>query len=146
MGEKTPWQPSRKAMARVKDILPVPTICPNCGSDVEISNNARIYGRSFGEWPWVYRCVNDGCDSYVGMHPFTNTPLGTLANRETRNARKRTKAVFNPFWQGGKMQRSEAYQALASALGIPKEECHIAWFDVAMCDRAIEACRGLIPA
>jgi hypothetical protein len=72
------------------------------------------------------------------MHPFTAIPLGTLANAATREARKKAKAAFNPLWQGKRMSRTEAYQWLASALGIANvEECHIGWFDVAMCERVV---------
>ncbi len=42
------------------------------------------------DWPWVYIC--EGCGSYVGMHPFTDIPLGTLADAATREARKECKA------------------------------------------------------
>lgn len=136
----TPFSPSKKAAAKVKDALPPPASCPYCGSNVEIVNNERIYGRSYGDWPWAYRCVSDSCDSYVGMHPFTNIPLGTLANRETREARKRAKDVFNPLWQSGRMKRGEAYQKLADLLGIEKKACHIGWFDRVMCDRVVEVC------
>jgi hypothetical protein len=143
-GPKTPWNPSRKAIARVKNPLPPPAACPHCGSPVEIVRNSVIYGRAYGEWPWAFRCTDDVCDSYVGMHPFTGIPLGTLANAEIRAARKRAKNVFNPLWQdGGQFTRSDAYAWLARQLGITNiEECHIGWFDVAMCDRVVEVCKS----
>jgi hypothetical protein len=135
-GPKTPWNPSRSAIARVRNPLPEPTTCRFCGGKVEIVNNSKIYGKCYGEWPWAYRC--DCCHSYVGMHPFTAIPLGTLANAATREARKKAKAAFNPLWQGKRMSRTEAYQWLAGALGIANvEECHIGWFDVAMCERVV---------
>lgn len=135
-GHKTPWNPSRRAIARVRNPLPEPTACQYCGGKVEIVRNSAIYGRDYGEWPWAYRCTC--CHSYVGMHPFTAIPLGTLANAATREARKKAKAAFNPLWQGKCMSRTEAYQWLASALGIANvEECHIGWFDVAMCERVV---------
>lgn len=135
----TPWNPSRSATARVRNPLPVPESCPNCGSPVFIDSNSCIYGREHGEWPWALMCT--GCDSYVGLHPFTGIPLGTLATPQIRAARKAAKAAFNPLWEGDRAQmtRTAAYGWLAAELGIANvEECHIAWFGVAQC-RAVEA-------
>ncbi len=140
-GLKTPWNPSRRAIARVRNPLPAPTVCPHCGAPVEIVNNAAIYGRSYGEWPWAYACDGadgDGCGAYVGMHPFTAIPLGTLADAPTRDARKKAKDAFNPLWQEKRMSRTAAYQWLAGSLGIANvEECHIGWFDVETCNRVV---------
>ncbi|SEU36388.1 Protein of unknown function [Burkholderia cepacia] len=133
---KTPWNPSRRATARVKNPLPAPTKCPYDGGPVEIVNNSAIYGRKYGEWPWAFLCRS--CRAYVGLHPFTKIPLGTLADGPTRDARKRAKAAFNPIWESGRMTRTDAYIWLARRLGIANhEECHIGWFDVATCDRVV---------
>lgn len=138
-GVKTPWNPSRTATARVTNPLPAPSTCPNCGSSVVLVNNEEIYGSSYGEWPWAYRCADLKCNSYVGLHPFTNIPLGTLADAPTREARKRAKAVFNPLWQGRRMSRKEAYAWLAKALGIKNVgDCHIGWFGIEMCERVVK--------
>lgn len=137
---KTPWNPSRTATARVKDSLPAPETCPHCAAPVALVGNEEIYGRPFGDWPWAYRCTNvRGCGAYVGLHPFTAIPLGTLATAEIREARKKAKAAFNPLWQGGAMSRTDAYAWLAGALGIPVGECHIGWFDAAACARVVLA-------
>jgi hypothetical protein len=135
---KTPWNPSRKAIARVTNPLPVPTVCPHCGSDCGIVNNAEIYGREYGDWPWAVLC--SGCKAYVGLHPFTGIPLGTLATAPIRKARSAAKDEFNKLWQRGAMTRSAAYAWLAGALGIANvNECHIGWFDVAQCEAVIAA-------
>jgi hypothetical protein len=131
----TPWNPSRRATARVTDSLPVPKCCPHCGGEVWIGSNSHIYGREYGEWPWVVMCRS--CDAYVGLHPFTGIPLGTLATHQIRQARKAAKAAFNPLWESGGMTRSEAYSWLAHALQIPVNECHIGWLDAAQCYNAI---------
>jgi len=137
---KTPWNPSRRAIARVTNPLPAPSLHDACGGAVEIVGNEKIYGKPFGEWPWAYRCTK--CDAYVGMHPFTAIPLGTLADGPTREARKRDKAAFNPLWQSKGIARAEAYAWLARQLGIANvQECHIGWFDVEMCDRVVSVCR-----
>lgn len=140
---KTPWNPSRTATARVIKTgpLPAPIECPICGSNVEIVSNDVIYGRKYGEWPWAYRCSEVACDSYVGMHPFTAIPLGTLANKATRAARKKAKAVFAVMWESKRMTRKEAYAWLAKRLEIENvNHCHIGWFDAVMCERVFDIC------
>lgn len=140
--KRTPLNPSRKAIARVTNPLPVPTVCPNCGDPVTLESNAVIYGREYGKWPWAYVCSDrEDCDSYVGLHPFTNIPLGTLADWTDREARKEAKSHFNPIWESGRMTRAEAYEWLSAQLGIPNNQCHIGWFDADSCARVIDACK-----
>lgn len=142
-GPKTPWNPSRKAIARVSNPLPAPTCCPYCKSAVGLVNNSAIYGRSYGDWPWAYLCENVECYAYVGVHPRTAIPLGTLADAELREARKKAKAAFNPLWQGdgAKYSRKQAYAWLAGELGIVDAgTCHVGWFDIAMCGRVVAVC------
>jgi hypothetical protein len=137
--KQMPWNPSRRATARVKNPLPLPPCCPHCSGAVEIVNNREIYGREYGEWPWALLCR--GCHAYVGLHPFTGIPLGTLADCPMRAARRRAKDAFNPLWQNGQMTRGDAYVWLANRLGIPRvEECHIGWFDIATCERVVDVC------
>lgn len=140
--KKTPWNPSRRATARVKNPLPQPTTCHYDGGPVEIVSNAEIYGREYGYWPWAFLCRT--CRAYVGMHSFTAIPLGTLADAPTREARKRAKAAFNPLWESGAIaSRTDAYTWLAEQLGIENhEECHIGWFDVATCNRVVAICNA----
>ena len=134
---KTPSNPSRRATARVRDPLPVPKICHLCGGQVECCENKVIYGRNFGDWPWIYRCSS--CGARVGLHPFTAIPLGTLADDRTREARIAAKAVFQDWRENHRLDRSEAYAALAKEMGIPRNECHFGWFDEARCGEAREA-------
>ena len=135
----TPWNPSRRATAKVTNPLPIPESCRYCASVVRVVTNDQIYnGRQYGEWPWVCLCDNAECGAYVGFHPFTGIPLGTLARRPLRDARKQAKALFNPFWESGRMTRGEAYASLAKAMGIPELECHFGWFDEAQCQQAID--------
>lgn len=82
---------SKSATKRVKDPLPVPTC--NCFGKIELVNNSEIYGREYGKWPYAYLCR--GCLSYVGLHPFTDIPLGILANAELRESKKRNKSYFD---------------------------------------------------
>lgn len=131
---KTPANPSRSATARVKNPMPAPTVCPHCAGAVRVASHVEIYGQDYGDWPWAYLC--DGCGAYVGMHPFTAIPLGTLAGAELRKARCDCKPPFERIWQSQRMTRREAYAALAIHMEIPENECHFGLFDVARCEIA----------
>ncbi len=133
---KTPWNPSRRAIKQVKNPLPAPTQCQYCdNTSIELVNNSTIYRKEYGKWPWMYLCIK--CKSYVGLHPFTNIPLGTLADQETRNARKFAKSKFMKLLDTPKLTRSQAYQLLAHYMQIEYSKCHFGWFDVKMCSMAV---------
>jgi hypothetical protein len=128
-----------EAVAKVKgDVLPVPENCRFCTDKVELVNNATFYGgREYG-WPLAYCCT--GCGARVGTHPNTDIPLGTLADKATIKARIEAHSAFDPLWQGKtSWHRSQAYQALAKAMG--KRFAHISWMDEKECRRVVELCR-----
>jgi hypothetical protein len=130
---------SRRALKRVRDRIDPPKACNCCGAAVRLVSNAEIYhGREYGEWPYAYLCT--GCRAYVGLHPDTDLPLGILADKDTREARKDAKAIFYdlvlPRFHG---DRNKAYGWLAGAMGIDRRECHFGLFDAARCDQAIAA-------
>lgn len=127
---------SRRALARVKDRIDPPTDCPHCGECVGLVSNAEVYnGREYGNWPYVYLC--SGCRAYVGLHPDTDLPLGTLADEETREARKSVKPGFMRVCRdrfGG--DRGAAYSWLAERMGIETKTCHFGFFDADQCAQA----------
>lgn len=131
---------SGNAAKRVKDHLPIPTECRYCGAEVKRMNNSKVYGKSFGSWPYVYACTQ--CDSYVGLHPSTNIPLGTLASKSLREARVRCKKPFQAL--AAKIGRSPAYKMLARYMGIPASQCHFGWFEEDQCDLAKEISETLL--
>lgn len=129
---------SRRALRRCKDAMPPPKSCPYCQGAVELVNNSEIYGREFGDWPYVYRCAP--CDAHVGLHPLTDLPLGTMANRLLRAARKVNKVYFVQLINKRRWGRSEAYVWLATALQIDPAECHWGMFDWETADKAGDLC------
>lgn len=134
---------SRKALKRVKQPLPVPKSCRYCRGAVQLVHNREVYGREYGEWPFLYHCCR--CDAYVGLHPHTDIPLGTLANRPLREARKRNKAIFFSMFEAGIVNsRNVAYQWLAKKMRISVEECHWGWFNEGQCNLAGQLCRDAI--
>lgn len=128
---------SRSALKRVKDKMPIPECCPNCESNVSLVEHTEVYGRNYGDWPYLYKCDDDNCDSFVGLHPNTDLPLGTLANAELRSARKEAKALFMEDSKAKGYGRSKAYRMLAERLNMPVRKCHFAWFDVERCKQVV---------
>lgn len=140
---------SKSAERRVKDRLSIPETCPHCGGAVRFANNSEVYGQPYGEWPWLYLCERDSCRAYVGTHPYTKLPVGTLATADIRAARVKAKTQFNLLWQAGHMSRTDAYSWLAATMNIPVAATHFGWFDVAQCNEAqrvmTEAARTPLP-
>lgn len=116
--------------------------CPHCasGGHVILTRNSVKYGREYGDWSWCYFCID--CRAYVGCHEFTHIPLGTLATQPVLDARKAAHAAFDPLWKIGRFKRAEAYAWLAKQLGIDREDCHISWFDVDMCNKVVAATKN----
>lgn len=138
----TPWEPDPKAVARVVDPVPPIKVCQYCGEKVVITVNAEMYGRNYGEWPWIYLCRS--CHSYVGMHPYTGIPLGILADRETREVRKKCKKKFMELYKFNGLTRSEAYEILARTMNIETKDCHFGMFTPEYCERAYTAVEKII--
>lgn len=113
--------------------------CPYCGEagSVVFTRNSIKYGREYGDWSWCYFCVC--CEAYVGCHPYTIIPLGTLADQATANARKAAHKAFDPLWRDEWMTRKEAYSFLSKVIGVAREDCHISWFDVTTCEKVVAA-------
>lgn len=126
--------------------------CACCGGagTVELVSNRRVYGgKPFGAWPWAYLCHD--CGAYVGLHANTLRAIGTLADGDTRDARRRAHAAFDPLWKSKDkrrpalfQKRSDAYYWLSLMLQIPFDECHISWFGVDLCDRTVMKCEQLL--
>lgn len=116
-------------------------ICPYCEREAELVTGQVVYphrpdlhGKRF------YACMP--CGAWVGTHR-DGRPLGTLANRELRAARQQCHVEFDPIWRVGRLRRHEAYQRLASMMGIEDRQCHIGMFTIEQCRAALPAIRRL---
>jgi len=111
-------------------------LCSHCCGPAEYCNNKEIYGQSYGAWPMVWLCRQ--CNAYVGCHKNSITPLGTLANAETRDWRKRAKEPFLELVATRfNNNRTTAYKWLAEQMGIDSAECHFGMFNVERCKLAL---------
>lgn len=141
MSKITPWNPCENAIKKIKHPYLPTNSCIYCDNNVEIVNNKEIYGKSYGKWPWVYLCKS--CGSFVGIHPKTNIPLGTLADTKTRKARVEAKEPFTNLYKSGRIIIDDAYLKLSQKLKIPLNECHFGLFDINMCKKASIASREI---
>ncbi len=109
-------------------------ICPYCGREAELVDDTKVYG-SNGFGSQVYLCQK--CNAYVGVHKGSKQPLGTLANRELRIARKAAHLVFDDLWKSRKMGRWQAYRWLAETMHIDGKDAHIGMFNIDQCIQLI---------
>lgn len=118
------------------DWLVPPTSCPCCTGQVRLVNNMEIYGRSYGNWPFAYKC--DGCGATIGVHPNSIYPVGTLANRALREERQRVHDALDRMRREDWVTVSVARERLAQMMSIPVAACRIATFDLDLCRKALQ--------
>jgi hypothetical protein len=136
--------------------------CAHCGRPAVLVTGADVYGPHRPDLAdkWLWKCTP--CRAWVGCHGKTQRALGIPANYELRQARMTLhERRIDPLWQGaitsgGYMPedakavavirgtaRARVYSFLAWRLGIDRDECHSAMFDLEMCRRAWVALRGV---
>lgn len=117
--------------------------CPYCHKPADLVSGDKLYlNRPDLHSKRFWRCAP--CDAYVGCHPGTQTPMGTLANYATREARKQAHRVFDIIWKSGKMSRTSAYVWLSAQLGIEPCHCHIAMMDATQCSEVVRLASKLV--
>ncbi len=109
-------------------------ICQYCGNDAVWCENKEIYGRNWGKSYMCWLCKP--CNAYVGCHNNTREPLGTLANKELREWRKKAHAKIDPLWKSGAVSRKSVYIALRNKFG-KGGEIHIGHADIELCKRIV---------
>lgn len=94
--------------------------CCSCCRDVPAHRvrGADIYpGRpELAEKP-IWQCPFCGC--YVGCHPGTEHPLGSIPTPELRRARGFVHRVLDPIWKQGVLPRGKVYAEMSRRLGSP---------------------------
>jgi hypothetical protein len=139
----------------------VAPICPHCKQPSVLAGGDVIYPN----WKdrhaqFFWQCAP--CGAYVGTHKNTKPPLGIPANDELRQARILLhNRMVDPLWRTAvesvgytpedpkarkiimNTARSRVYEFLAWKLGLDRDECHVAEFDLDMCRRAWRALQGV---
>lgn len=125
--------------------------CQYCGKEAQYVDSEIIYGRSYG---MIYLCSD--CDAYVGVHKGTDTPLGILANKELREAKKEAHYYFDQIAKTNLINkiykeyipkisnRNKAYLWLSKQMNIERDLCHIGMFGVEECKQVIEICKTVL--
>lgn len=114
-------------------------ICPYCNAVSELVLGRRIYPHI----PKIhdkkyYLCAP--CKAWVGCHPDSDTPLGTLADAYLRAARSEAHKAFDTIWRQSVMSRTQAYAWLSKEMNVPPAKCHIGMFDMDQCRRVVALC------
>ena len=117
-------------------------VCPYCGSGTKTISETDVYGREYNGRA-IISCVNyPECDSYVGTHD-DGQPLGRLANKSLRLAKKQAHEHFDRLWKDGFIKRNHAYKLMSLYLNIPPEFTHIGMFKKETCLEVVEWSKDL---
>ena len=112
--------------------------CPYCGSPAVLRDASYVYGSNAFEGK-LYVCSHyPACDSYVGVHPGTFLPKGSLANRTLRKKRIQAHKIFDQLWRRGIFSRQEAYRWIGDTFCLQTRQAHIGNFSDYMCDQLIQ--------
>lgn len=118
-------------------------ICPYCGLPATFRDGSIIYGLRYKDVN-IYICSQYPlCDAFISCHKGTKTPMGTMANGDTRYWRKRAHETLDPLWKSGIMKRQSAYKKIAQRLGVDTAHAHIGMFDIEQCKIAIKVAQEL---
>ena len=110
-----------------------PKICPYCNQEAIWCENKEIYGKNYGNSYMCWLCKP--CGAYVGCHQNSKRALGTLANKELREWRKKVHARIDPMWRDGSIKRKEMYKTLSR---LTNKEFHVGEADIEMCKKVLE--------
>lgn len=75
------------------------------------------------------------CNAYVGCHNNSKKPLGTLADAELREWRKKVHQKIDPIWKSGRMTRKNMYKMLNRLVN---KEFHVGQCDIEMCKKILD--------
>lgn len=118
--------------------------CSYCGRPAILKPASEVF-HDPKRTGYVYVCSHfPACNAYVGVHPGTKIPMGTLANPQLRRKRIEAHQAFDSIWKNGVMSRNQAYRWLSCTLCLTESQTHIAQFGDYMCDRVIEESRKVL--
>ena len=104
--------------------------CPDCGDRLILKNSK--YGKFYG-------CVNyPSCKGKHSAHQNSGKPMGTPADAETREWRKKAHKAFDKIWNLYGYSRKEAYGLLQSIMKMTAREAHISRFTKEDCQKLLK--------
>jgi hypothetical protein len=106
--------------------------CPYCNNEAVWCENKELYGKNYGKSYMIYLCKP--CNAYVGCHNNSKKALGTIANKELREWRKKAHLHIDPLWKSGKWTRKGVYKYLSKVFN---REIHIGESDIETCRRIL---------
>lgn len=111
--------------------------CQYCDREAELVTGEKTYPHltSLHHIPFWF-C--QPCEAWVGCHPGTKTPLGSVANAELRLKRMQAHSAFDSTWTNRK-ERSKQYAWLADVMGLSEDKCHIGSFSEEQCQQVLDA-------
>lgn len=112
--------------------------CPYCKRPSVLTGANVIYGKEYYD-KYIYLCRP--CDAYVGCHPGTCTPLGSLSNKELRQWRQVAHSYFDPMWKNRPGKRGAAYAWMTKVMDLRPGTAHIGMFTVEQCKKLVELCK-----
>lgn len=122
---------------------PMAPICPCCKKPGELITGREVYPHRKDLWGRMFWACAP-CDTRVSCHKGSKRPLGGMVGEYTRLMRGRAHGWFDKIWQEGYMKRDRAYQWLAKAMGVDKDDCHIAMFNDDQCRQVIVHSKRLL--
>lgn len=124
--------------------MPRRVTCPYCGLAAVLREDSYVHGGN-GMGKYLYVCKNyPDCNAYVGVHPGTKIPMGTLADSELRNKRIKAHKMLMAICENGLMTKKEAYRWIETMFGIDSSEAHIAKFSDYRCEELMKNCRNML--
>ena len=111
--------------------LPESPLCGDCGAKMSLRESK--YG-------WFYGCTRfPRCRGTHCVHQDTKLPMGTPADKKTRQARRAAHLAFDTLWKGGPLTRKEAYRWLRKEMDLTEREAHIGNLTLAQCETLVAA-------
>lgn len=119
--------------------------CQYCSKTTAMVEDKDVYATSYGGYVMVCR----PCGAHVGCHPpgpFEGQSLGSVANRELRQARKAAHAAFDPLWlraSNKAASRVATYSQLTAYLKLPSEHVHIGIMNEVQCQQVVDFAKSI---
>ena len=77
------------------------------------------------------------CKGTHSVHQDTGQPMGTPADKATKEARIKAHASFDTLWKSGVLTRQQAYKWMRQTMGLDGKTGHIGAFTKEQCVRLI---------